>query len=112
MKVFALILALMAAVTALPAGKYHDSGDFDYAIERFGFGYNMELQGSVVYSTDDSGDYSSDYSGGYSSDYFSDYSGDYSGGYSGDFSGDYSGDFLGSGEIDTETGPESDLYNY
>ena len=94
MKLFAfLLLALVAAVTAIPAGS---SGDFDYTMERFGYGYTMELQGS--------GDYSSDYS--------DDYSSDYSGDYSGDFSGDYDDGFLGSGEIDTEAGPESDLYNY
>ena len=93
MKLFALLLALVAAVTAIPAGS---SGDFDYTMERFGYGYTMELQGS--------GDYSSDYS--------DDYSSDYSGDYSGDFSGGYDDGFLGSGEIDTEAGPESDLYNY
>ena len=86
MKLFAfLLLALVAAVTAIPAGS---SGDFDYTMERFGYGYTMELQGS--------GDYSSDNSY------------DYSGGSSGDFSGDYDDGFLGSGEIDTEAGPESD----
>ena len=93
MKLFALLLALVAAVTAIPAGS---SGDFDYTMERFGYGYTMELQGS--------GDYSSDYS--------DDYSSDYSGDFSGDFSVDYDDGFLGSGEIDTEAGPESDLYNY
>merc|ERR1712013_804633 len=89
MKFFALLLALVVAVTAIPAGS---SGDFDYTMERFGYGYTMELQGS--------GDYSSDYSDNYSSDY--------SGDYYGDFSGDYDNGFLGSGEIDTEAGPESD----
>ena len=91
MKLFAFpLLALVAAVTAIPAGS---SGDFDYTImERFGYGYTMELQGSGDYSSDNSDDYSSDYSG--------------------DFSGDYDDGFLGSGEIDTEAGPESDLYNY
>ena len=85
MKLFAfLLLALVAAVTAIPAGS---SGDFDYTMERFGYGYTMELLGS--------GDYSDDYS----SD-------------SGDFSVDYDDGFLGSGEIDSEAGPESDLYNY
>merc|ERR1711962_386707 len=84
MKPFAfLLLALIAAVTAIPAGS---SGDFDYTMERFGYGYTMELQGS--------GDYSSDNSY------------DYSGGSSGDFSGDYDDGFLGSGEIDTAAGPE------
>ena len=85
MKFFALLLALVVAVTAIPAGS---SGDFDYTMERFGYGYTMELQG------------------------FSDNSYDYSSNYSGDFSGDYDDGFLGSGEIDTEAGPESDLYNY
>ena len=89
MKLFALLLALVAAVTAIPAGS---SGDFDYTMERFGYGYTMELQGSGDYSSDNSYDYSSNYSG--------------------DFSGDYDDGFLGSGEIDTEAGPESDLYNY
>ena len=93
MKLFALLFSLLAAVTAIPAGS---SGDFDYTMERFGYGYTMELQGS--------GDYSSDYS--------DDYSSDYSGDFSGDFSVDYDDGFLGSGEIDTEAGPESDLYNY
>merc|ERR1711962_1506429 len=84
MKLFAfLLLALVAAVTAIPAGS---SGDFDYTMERFGYGYTMELQGSGDYSSDNSYDYS------------------------GDFSGDYDDGFLGSGEIDTEAGPESDLY--
>ena len=90
MKLFAfLLLALVAAVTAIPAGS---SGDFDYTMERFGYGYTMELQGSGDYSSDNSYDYSSNYSG--------------------DFSGDYDDGFLGSGEIDSEAGPESDLYNY
>ena len=109
MKLFALLLALVAAVTTIPAGS---SGDFDYTMERFGYGYTMELQGSGDYSSDYSDDYSSDYSGDDSGDYSSDYSGDYSGDYYGDFSGDYDNGFLGSGEIDTEAGPESDLYNY
>ena len=90
MKLFAfLLLVLVAAVTAFPAGS---SGDFDYTMERFGYGYTMELQGSGDYSSDNSYDYSSNYSG--------------------DFSGDYNDGFLGSGEIDTEAGPESDLHNY
>ena len=90
MKLFAfLLVALVAAVTAIPTGS---SGDFDYTMERFGYGYTMELQGSGDYSNDNSYDYSSNYSG--------------------DFSGDYDDGFLGSGEIDTEAGPESDLYNY
>ena len=105
MKFFALLLALVVAVTAIPAGS---SGDFDYTMERFGYGYTMELQGSGDYSSDFSDDESSDNSG----DYSSGSSGDYSSNYSGDFSGDYDNGFLGSGEIDTEAGPESNLYNY
>ena len=50
MKLFAfLLLVLVAAVTAFPAGS---SGDFDYTMERFGYGYTMELQGSIDYSSD------------------------------------------------------------
>ena len=58
MKLFAfLLLALVAAVTAIPTGS---SGDFDYTMERFGYGYTMELQGSGDYSSDYSDDYSND----------------------------------------------------